>query len=80
MNNITNSDKIYFFTFSISYLECLALYSSVRHSVILVAESGEKVQVPASRLKAFIDSRGISGRFRLVITAQNKIKSFERLR
>jgi len=47
--------------------------------VVLTADSGERVQVPSGRIRQFIDSRGFYGRFRLVVSAQNKIKSFERI-
>ncbi|MDC8831043.1 DUF2835 family protein [Alteromonas gilva] len=77
---IVNSDKIYFFSLNEPYHQCQALYSGTIPYVILTAETGERVQVPAGRLRQFIDSRGVCGRFRMVVSAQNKIKSFERIR
>ena len=80
MTTVPNNDTHYYFTLSISYSDCRSLYQSARQSVILTSESGQRIQIPTVRLKAFIDSRGLSGRFRLVVSAQNKIKSFDRLR
>ncbi|OFC71428.1 DUF2835 family protein [Alteromonas confluentis] len=73
-------DAFYFFTLSLSYTDCQALYQSAGQSAILLSESGIRVQVPVSRLRPFIDSRGLKGRFRLVVSGENKIKTFERLR
>ncbi|NVK57171.1 MAG: DUF2835 family protein [Alteromonadaceae bacterium] len=77
---ILNSDKIYFFSLNEPYHRCQALYSGTIPFVVLTAECGARVQVPAGRIRRFIDSRGVCGRFRMVVSAQNKIKSFERLR
>ncbi|MFS1704500.1 DUF2835 family protein [Aestuariibacter sp. GS-14] len=77
---MTNTDKVYFFTLNESYSNCQALYSGLVPHALLQAENGIRVQVPAGRLRRFIDSRGLCGRFRLIITPENKIKSFERIR
>lgn len=63
-----------------SYTDCQALYQRAGQSAILISESGVRVQVPVSRLRPFIDSRGLTGRFRLVVSGENKIKTFDRLR
>ncbi|WP_231130154.1 DUF2835 family protein [Alteromonas mediterranea] len=47
--------------------------------VVMVSESGLSVQVPTNRLRQFVTSQGIKGRFRMVVDINKKIKSFERL-
>jgi hypothetical protein len=47
--------------------------------VVMVSESGISVQVPTNRLRQFVTSDGIKGRFRMIVDANKKIKSFERL-
>ena len=77
---MANTDTIYFFTLNEPYSSCQALYSGLVPHAVLTAENGSRVQVPAGRVRQFIDSRGLCGRFRLIITQENKIKSFERIR
>ncbi|MEQ5807757.1 DUF2835 family protein [Alteromonas sp. NFXS44] len=74
------TDTTYFFTLSLSYSRCQALYESAGASAVLTSESGKRVQIPVSRLRPYVDSRGLTGRFRLLVSSENKIKSFERLR
>ncbi|WP_229680912.1 DUF2835 family protein [Alteromonas lipolytica] len=76
---IHNTDRIYYFSVSEPYHQCQLLYSGSVPVVVLTADSGERVQVPSGRIRQFIDSRGFYGRFRLIVSAQNKIKSFERI-
>ncbi|MCU7554169.1 DUF2835 domain-containing protein [Alteromonas sp. ASW11-19] len=80
MTNILPTDKVYFFSISVPYHMCEALYQSPNPAVVLTAENGVRVQVPTSRLRQFIGSNGVNGRFRMVVNAKNKIRSFERIR
>ncbi|UAA37152.1 DUF2835 domain-containing protein [Paraneptunicella aestuarii] len=69
----------YFFNISLSYPECENLYQPGINSVLIRSESGERVQLPTSNLRPFVSRIGIKGRFRLVINAQNKVESFEKI-
>ncbi len=80
MTNIQPTDKVYFFSVSVPYQLCEALYQAPGQAVVLTAENGLRVQVPTSRLRQFIGSNGVNGRFRLVVDVNNKIRSFERIR
>ncbi|QJR82608.1 DUF2835 domain-containing protein [Alteromonas pelagimontana] len=80
MTHRLSSDSVYFFSLSIAYARCEALYQPHHPAVVLTADSGHRVQIPASRLRAFIERSGIKGRFRMIVSAENKIKSFERIR
>ncbi|MEW9796885.1 DUF2835 family protein [Alteromonas sp. CYL-A6] len=73
------TDSIFYFSVSVSYTDCEALYHSPHTAVILVDDRGVRVQVPASALKRFITSTGIKGRFRLIVDKQKKIRAFERI-
>ncbi|MFT5542915.1 MAG: hypothetical protein ACI97K_001593 [Glaciecola sp.] len=70
--------KHYIFNIEISYLECENLYSSSIKSVVVAALSGERVQIPSTSLRPFIEPTGIKGRFCLSVSKQNKIQSFTR--
>lgn len=69
----------YYFTLSATYQECEKLYRGPLRDVVLVADSGQRVQVPCASLRRFITSGGIRGRFRIGVTAANKMISFERM-
>lgn len=72
--------QIYFFTLSVPYVQCEALYQQGLPDVVVTAENGKRIQIPCVRLRPFIDSRGLVGRFRLTVNANNKIEAFERVR
>lgn len=76
---ILHTDSVYFFTLNEPYHKCTALYDGSIPVAVLTAESGKRVQIPAGQLRRFIDSRGLAGRFRLVVSKDNKIKNFERI-
>lgn len=80
MTSINTSDTVYYFTVNVPYQQCEALYSPSISSVLMTCESGLTIQVPTSRLRQFVTSVGVKGRFRMITDAHHKIKSFERLR
>lgn len=61
-----------------SYRECENLYESSIQAIVVTAVSGERVQIPSSRLRRFVEPTGISGKFHLLVNKENKIHSFER--
>ncbi|MDB2330137.1 DUF2835 domain-containing protein [Alteromonas sp.] len=79
MTLVHNPDIIYFFSINVPYTECEALYSGAIPNVVMLAENGIRVQVPANRLRQFVNREGVKGRFRMVVDAKHKIKSFERI-
>ncbi|MDO6565884.1 DUF2835 family protein [Alteromonas sp. 1_MG-2023] len=80
MTTILATDTVYYFSVNVPYIQCEALYSGTMPNVVMVAENGTSVQVPSSRIKQFITSQGVIGRFRMVVDTNRKIKAFERLR
>lgn len=73
------TDAVYYFSIKVPYSQCGALYDASQSSVILTDDHGLRIQVPASRMRAFVSSTGISGRFRLIVDKNRKIKAFERV-
>ncbi|WJG07655.1 DUF2835 family protein [Aliiglaciecola sp. LCG003] len=71
--------KTYYFNLSASYDKCEKLYLAGSNAVVLVAENGERVQLPTVNLRPFVTRLGLIGRFRLIITAENKVHSFEKI-
>ena len=72
--------KTFYFSIKANYEKCETLYLSTTNVVIVRAESGERVQLPSLNLRPFVTKEGINGRFRLMITAENKVHSFERVK
>ncbi|AXT40328.1 DUF2835 family protein [Alteromonas sp. BL110] len=79
MKSVNATDAVFYFSINAPYKQCEVLYVPTMPDVVMVSESGLSVQVPTNRLRQFITSDGIKGRFRMVIDANKKIKSFERL-
>lgn len=71
--------KRYFFSIKMSYLDCQNLYQPGINSVMLRADSGQRVQIPVSNLRPFVTSTGIVGRFRLTIDENNKLIAFDKM-
>lgn len=76
---IKKGHRCYFFSLSVSYLACKRMYTVGNQKVVLVAETGEKIQLPVTNLRPFVQSQGIQGRFRLIINEKNKIESFDKV-
>ncbi len=72
--------RTFFFSLNASYGACEKLYLATNNAVVVRAESGESVQIPSLNLRPFVTKDGIHGRFRLMITEQNKVHSFERIK
>ncbi len=79
MTSIRPSDSVFYFSINAPYQQCEVLYVPSMPDVVMVSESGISVQVPTNRLRQFVTSDGIKGRFRIIVDANKKIKSFERL-
>ncbi|WP_083880105.1 DUF2835 family protein [Aliiglaciecola lipolytica] len=71
--------RTYYFNLNASYEMCEKLYTASTNSVILHSESGERIQIPTLNLRPFVTRVGLKGRFRLIITSENKVFSFEKI-
>jgi hypothetical protein len=71
--------KRYLFTINLSYLKCENLYLTTVKTVIIIATTGERVQIPSISLRPFVEPTGIKGSFCLSVDKENKIQSFERV-
>lgn len=69
----------YFFKLALTYERCESLYQPGNNTVIVLAENGKRIQLPAKNLRSFVQRNGLHGRFRLMITASNKIHSLEKI-
>ncbi|BCO19146.1 hypothetical protein KUC3_20030 [Alteromonas sp. KC3] len=80
MTSTSRTDTTFYFSINVPYSQCEALYAPSIPNVVMLSESGLNVQIPTNRLRQFVTSIGVRGRFRMIVSADNKIKSFERIR
>lgn len=71
--------QTFHFSISVNYDFCERLYQPGYNTVVMTADNGKRVQLPVKNLRPFVSPQGISGRFRLIIDDNNKIKSFEKV-
>lgn len=71
--------RYFYFSLSVPYHQCQALYDGTSPHAILTAESGQRVQIPTNQLKQCIDSSGLKGRFRLTVDEKHKLIDFVRV-
>jgi hypothetical protein len=69
----------YFFNLRLSYERCESLYRPDNISVVVLADNGKRIRLPAKNLRPFVQRNGLQGRFRLLVTPENKIHSLERI-
>jgi len=69
----------YFFNLRLSYERCEGLYRPDNISVVVLADNGKRIRLPAKNLRPFVQRNGLQGRFRLLVTPENKIHSLERI-
>ena len=71
--------QTFYFTLSFKYELCERLYIPGINTVIMTADDGKRIQLPVKNLRLHVSPMGINGKFRLMIDANNKIKSFEKM-
>ena len=71
--------KSYFFALHLNYEECMAYYKGHYSQVQVVSDCGRTIRFDANKLRSFISSIGIKGRFRLILALDNKFISLEKV-
>tara|TARA_Y100000782_G_C10177538_1_gene262501 strand:+ start:2698 stop:2919 length:222 start_codon:yes stop_codon:yes gene_type:complete len=69
----------YYFSLYLSYSKCLDYYHGKYKSVQVMEDGGKTVRFDAEHLRPFISSIGIRGRFRLILTEQNRFLKLEKV-
>lgn len=59
--------------------QCLAYYQGAITQVLVWAESGEKVQLPAHHFRPYISHFGLNGYFELTTTATGKFIGLKKI-
>jgi len=67
------------FSMSLPADEFLFYYRGQVQTVSVVADDGRRIDIPAASFRQFVGKDGISGRFELLLDANNKLLRIERL-
>ncbi len=67
------------FKLNISAETFLHYYRGAARAVIVQAEDGRTIQLPAKNFRPFVTASGVSGRFELVLDANDKLIELRRL-
>lgn len=59
--------------------QCLGYYQGTVRYVMVLADSGERVQLHADHFRAFISHSGVSGRFELTTDANGKFVALQKI-
>ena len=69
----------YYFNLTLSYNDCMDYYHGRFSSLQVVEEGGKRIHFSANHLRPYISSLGIRGRFRILLTPENKFIRIERV-
>lgn len=71
--------RYYFFNASLSAAQCHGYYRGEIKSVVVTADSGERVQLQFRHFQPFIETNGVRGRFRLTLTETGAFSRLEKI-
>ncbi|KPV94523.1 hypothetical protein AN214_03449 [Pseudoalteromonas sp. P1-9] len=69
----------YYFSINLNYQECMAYYKGHYTSIQVLSDCGKTIRFAAEKLRPFMSSIGIKGRFRIHLTTENKFISIEKV-
>jgi hypothetical protein len=67
------------FRMKLSPEQALRYYQGLARTVIVTAETGQKISFPAEHIRKFIDSSGVNGLFAIEFDDNNKLIAITRL-
>jgi len=67
------------FRINLSAEAYLHYYQGSARAVIVMAEDGRRIQLPAGRLRPFLLKDGIHGRFEITLDENNKLMEIQKL-
>lgn len=73
------SNQFIHFSLNLSYEQYAKVYQGIAKNVSVVADDGRRIEFPAGKIQPFLTRQGISGRFVLELTAENKLVSIQQL-
>ncbi|MES9857156.1 MAG: DUF2835 domain-containing protein [Sedimenticola sp.] len=67
------------FSLSLSTEKFLRYYNGTAQAVIVHADDGRRLQLPARNFRQFITADGIQGRFEITLDENNKLLEMEKI-
>ena len=67
------------FSLNLSSEEFLQHYQGVASAVMVQADDGRRIQLPANSLRPFVSQQGVVGRFELELDQNNKLINLKKL-
>ena len=67
------------FQLNISNEEFLNVYTGAAHAVLVVADDGKRIQIPANNFRRFVTATGLQGRFELELDRNNRLIKLARV-
>ncbi len=68
----------YRFDIALSTAETRTIYAGRARYIIVEADTGIRLQLPAANFRRFVDRDGIHGRFRVRVSDDNRITGLDR--
>lgn len=67
------------FRMNLNAQQALRYYQGMARTVIVTAETGQKLSFPAEHIRQFVDSSGVNGLFSIEFDDNNKLIGIKRL-
>ncbi|WP_328987850.1 DUF2835 family protein [Thiorhodovibrio winogradskyi] len=71
--------KTFEFSLWIPREDLLAFYEGRTRRISVLANNGQRIELPAEFFRRFVDHRGIKGRFRVIVTDEHRMVDIQRL-
>ncbi|MGN1392967.1 MAG: DUF2835 family protein [Succinivibrionaceae bacterium] len=72
-------NKVFYFSISLTSDEVLAIYRGVIRRIMVITDSGLRLEISANHFKSFTTREGIKGRFKLVLSETNAFVSISKV-
>jgi len=67
------------FSLQLAYEQYLKVYQGTAQNISVVADDGRRIAFPARNIQSFLTKDGISGRFEMELTSENKFICIKKL-
>ena len=71
--------KEYIFSINLSYRQWLGFYQGRYREIMVTTDQGRRLQIQADHFTPFTTPAGLYGRYKLVVTPNNKVASLVQL-
>ena len=80
VKKIDNGHCTHYFSVSMNYAECEALYQHHIAFIVVTSTTGKRIRLPKHNIRQFISPSGLHGHYELIIDQNNKIVSIKSIK